>query len=737
MGLETEIREPAQKMAGQAGPDMAAPTEELDIGRLFAVIWRAKLLLAVCTLLGVGAAYFHLSRVTPIYSAKAEVLWEAQEQNVVDIQPVTRSSLPNFFELRSQIKLVTSSGLLSKVVDELKLLQDPAFNPAARPAEPDEPGLLSVSGLFGWLGSAVFGATDASAASPEADPKTIPLEKQTEHAIRRLQRRIEANWVENSYVMSIRATSADPEMAAKLANTVAEYFILDQLEKKFEATRQATEWLSERVGELRAELEGAEQKVEAFASSSELVSQEALAASSRQVKEMRDRERELGAEAEALAADRAEAISAREQNDFPAAAEALQRPEMERIADRLGAGQQAAEAAPDLVARFDELMEQGIDAIAASLERIREQRAALQETIRKKEASLDRQADALVQLRQLEREAEASRLIYESFLSRLKETSVQQGIQQPDARVLSDAWVPGSPSSPNREAIIAVGGGVGFVVALLLVVMRERLNATFRTVEDLETRTGLAVLGSLPTAGIQRRSQLVSFLLRRPGSGFAEAVRNLRTSVLLANVDRPPQVIMVNSGLPGEGKTTTCISLAHISRSLGKRVVLLECDLRRRNFRRYFDIDSDGGLLAVLSGNKGYHEVVHIDEASGLHVVPGEQSSVNAADVFASRRFAEFIAELRQHYDFIVIDTPPVLAVPDARVIAQCVDSLLYVVRWNRTLRDTVTQGLRSYQQVNVKVSGLVLNGIDLREMARYGYRSYGYYKQAARYYQE
>jgi len=128
--------------------------------------------------------------------------------------------------------------------------------------------------------------------------------------------------------------------------------------------------------------------------------------------------------------------------------------------------------------------------------------------------------------------------------------------------------------------------------------------------------------------------------------------------------------------------------------------------------------------------------VVHIDAQTGLHVVPGEESSVNAADVFASRRFSELSEELRQHYDYIYIDTPPVLAVPDARVIAQSVDALLYVVRWNRTPRDTVAQGLRHFRQVNARVTGLVLTGIDIREMARYGYRSYGYYRQAARYYQ-
>jgi len=238
-------------------------------------------------------------------------------------------------------------------------------------------------------------------------------------------------------------------------------------------------------------------------------------------------------------------------------------------------------------------------------------------------------------------------------------------------------------------------------------------------------------------APVSRRRAVLRYLVEKPTSSFAEAVRNLRTSILLANVDRPPQVIMLTSALPGEGKTTVCVALAQISEALGKRVLLIECDIRRRTFRNYFDMPENGGLLSVLSGARGFEDVVHYDEASGLYVLPGEESSVNAADIFASHRFAEFVEEMRRHFDFIFIDTPPVLAVPDARVIAKNSDAVIFCVRWNRTPRETVVEGLRFFAQINVRIAGLVLSQVNMNKMARYGYSGYGYYRASARYYND
>ncbi|GMG82326.1 polysaccharide biosynthesis tyrosine autokinase [Paralimibaculum aggregatum] len=729
MGLDANMQEPGRAPSGgRAEP--ALRVEELDLRRVVSTLWRSKWVILMLGLAGLGIAMLYLRSTVPLYEARAEVLWEVAKPNIVDIDPVASqaSAASDFLLLQSQIKIVTSSRLLGKVVDEMGLAERPFFNPFAVPPEARSPDLMSLGGILTALARL---GLDLGAPEP-ADP---PAAKQREITIDALARSIGVSWVENSYVLVLSTSTPDPRLSADLANEIARFYILDQLEKKFEATRAATEWLSERVAELRLELEAAEQTVEDYSAASELISEEALAARARQIKEMRDRRRDLVERRRDLRGDSTVISDLRQAENFAAIADRLRRPDLVdlagEIADAPDDGVRAA-----VIARFDRALLQITLGIEQNAKRAEAQIAALGGSIASLEKELEVQSKALVELRQLQREAEASRLIYESFLSRLKETTVQEGIQQPDARMLSDAWVPDWPSKPKKVAILGLGAIAGLVAGVSIIVLREKLNATFRTAGELEARTGQAVLGTIPLAPLPRRQALLDFLAKRPGSSFAESIRNLRTSVLLANIDKPPQVIMVSSGEPGEGKTTTCVALAQISCSLGKSVLIVECDLRRRNFRRVFDIEHERGLLSVLSGRMRYEDVVHVEESSGMHVLPGERSSVNAADVFASKRFAEFLQELRGHYDFIFVDTPPVLAVPDARVIAQHADALVYVVRWNRTLRETVAAGLRTFAQVNARITGVALTQVDMKDMERYGYRDFSYYRTAQRYYQ-
>ena len=223
---------------------------------------------------------------------------------------------------------------------------------------------------------------------------------------------------------------------------------------------------------------------------------------------------------------------------------------------------------------------------------------------------------------------------------------------------------------------------------------------------------------------------MLKYIAEKPNSAAAEAVRNLRTSVLLANLDRQPQIIMLTSSIPGEGKTTLSISLAQNFASMGEKVLLIEGDIRRRVFREYFDIKSKEGLLSVLSGTSKLEDAVAFNDQLGADVLIGEKSSVNAADLFSSKRFADLLKELRGKYDRIILDTPPVLAVPDARVMGQSVDTIIYAVKWDSTTHRQVVDGLKSLEAVNLRVAGLTLGQIDKRGMKRYGYgASYGNYQ--------
>jgi succinoglycan biosynthesis transport protein ExoP len=728
MGLDTNVGQ-ALAALRSGGTVEAVPEAEFDLRRLMLVVWRAKWLMALLATLGIGLAYAQLLRITPLYTAESRVLWEIDQTNVAGLDPVARGLGGDFFSLSSQIEVIESGRLLERVVSDLKLAEDPVFNGSLEPPE-GWTRWLSLSNVVAEVRAYVFGAKPGS--MMDETPEALQI-----RMVSALRGAVQAEWLDGTYVLIIRMTTSDPKRSAELANAMARFYILDQLETKFEATRQATDWLTERVADLRIALEAAEQSVEDFSSGSLLVSEEALGASARQLKDLRERATALGDE-RSDTASRLEAVEAsRAAGDFVAVAALMREPRLTTLADEIARLDKPAqnESREAMIARFDADFERGKTRMAFAVERLGDQETAVRATIVELEKKQDLQATALLQLRQLQREAEASRLIYEFFLSRLKETSVQEGIQRPDARMLTEAEVPGAPSFPHRGITLMTGGGSGLLLALALVFLFERLNASFRSTDELESRTGQAVIGTIPMAPVTGRRALLQYVLDKPTSSLAEAIRNLRTSVLLANVDNPPQVIMLTSALPGEGKTTCCIALAQISKALGKRVLLIECDIRRRTFRNYFDLPERGGLLSVLSGAKSFEDIVYHDESSGLHILPGEESSVNAADIFASHRFSDFIAEMRQHFDFIFIDTPPVLAVPDARVVAKVSDAVIFCVRWNKTARETVVEGLRFFAQINVKVAGLVLSQVNVNKMARYGYSNYGYYKEAAKYY--
>ena len=728
MGLDTNVRQTLATLRSDGAVE-AVPESEFDLRRLMLIVWRVKWLVGLFAVLGIAVAYAHLMRITPLYTAESRILWQIDQDNVVDIDPVARGLGGDYFSLASQIEVIESGRLLERVVVDLDLANDPVFNASLQPPE-GWTRWLSLTNVVAEARAYAFGPE----AGPEVEEKPKALERRMVSALRSA---VQAEWLDGTYVLIIRMTTSDPIRSTELANAMARYYILDQLETKFEATRQATGWLTDRVADLRVALESAEQSVEGFSTGMSLVSEEALGASARQLKDLRERADMLGEEQRETASRLQSVEASHSTGSFDVVTALMRDARLATLADEI-----ARLDKPDqmtlretMIERFDAEFERGKTRMAFAIERLDGQEKTVRDTIVELEKKQDAQAKTLVQLRQLQREAEASRLIYEFFLSRLKETSVQEGIQRPDARILTEAEVPNAPSSPNRGVTLMAGGGGGLLLALALAFFFERLNASFRSTEELESRTGQAVIGTIPMAPVSRRRAFLQYLIDKPTSSVAEAVRNLRTSVLLANVDNPPQVIMLTSALPGEGKTTCCIALAQISKALGKRVLLVECDIRRGQFRNYFDLPERGGLLSVLSGAKSFEDIVYQDESSGLYILPGEESSVNAADIFASHRFADFITEMRQHFDYIFIDTPPVLAVPDARVIAKTADAVIFSVRWNKTAREAVVEGLRVFGQVNIRVIGLVLSQVNVNKMTRYGYSSYGYYKEAAKYY--
>ncbi|WP_373355124.1 GumC family protein [Pseudoroseicyclus sp. CXY001] len=698
-----------------------ADDDLIDIGALLQTIWRGKIIVLACVLLagviGIWQAYLVA---VPKYTASATVITEPNQSMVVDLESVVSGFGGTTSELTSEIEVIRARSLIGRVVERLELTEDPEFNPYIEVPEEDTVANRLDNGVAAvklWVKS-LFGIapTDPQLAAVERTPGRVQ-----DVVISNLLEDIEVtNAPTNSYVFKVTVTTTSPGKSALIADTIVDEYIQNQVAVKFEATERATTWLSNRVAELETELEAAEARVTQFNAENELVSPEAIAVLERQMQEMRSRLTDSGEQITTLE----ERLAALEGATPEEQAAITGDSQLTALAGRVGTDTRAADA-------FETRLDQLVARDRLALERARSQASSFETAEADIEADYLAQTRALTELQQLTRDAEASRLLYEYFLTRLKETAAQEGILQPDSRILSAAVVPSAPSAPNKKLIVAAAVLLGLMLGVAIVLIREMRANSFRTGSDLEAITGRTVLGQLPVFPSRKRRAILTYLHDKPNSAAAEAVRNLRTSIMFSNIDNPPQLIMVTSSLQGEGKTTTSIALAHNLAAMGKRVLLIEGDIRRRTLAQYFGDEGDrqtGGLVSVLTGDTPLEEAVIKSDLLGADVLPGEKTSSNAADVFSSERFRDFCERVRKVYDYIIIDTPPVLIVPDARIIAGNADAVVFAVRWDHTSRHQVRDALRLFETVGQQVTGTVLTQINPRGMRRYGYgANYGY----------
>ena len=687
----------------------APETDAINLASIMSVIWRGKWIILATFLIGlmVGAYYIYFHAI-PMYRSTAVVMLNNREEQVVDLESVIGGLSADASVVNTEVEVLRSRGLLGKVVDELDLTSDPEFN-----------RFLQTPSLVDQIKTQVRQLLPLRGGDTQ---ETLTEEEHTERAraatIDGLLSKLSIQNLPQSLVFQVTVETTTPRKSAEISDTLVDLYILNQIEVKFEATEQATEWLTNRVTELQGQLEEAEAKVTEFRGSIDLIDMETLAAQERQLKDLRDRIVNMRATLQAAEARLAELEAAESPEDRAAAANDAQ---LSRLLPRVE-DEAIGEA-------FETRFSQIVDRAQLEVQRSETQLATLTTSADELAEQIDRQGADLITLQQLTREAEASRLLYEHFLSRLKETSAQQGIQQADSRVLSNAVVPISASSPKKTIVLAMCGMLGLLFGTALVLLREARQNTFRDSRTLEELTGYSTMGQIPQLPSRTRKDAIAYLAEKPTSAAAEAIRNLRTSILLSNVDQEPQVIMTSSSVPGEGKTTIAMALGQNFSGMGKKVLLIEGDIRRRVFRQYLGDEKRQGLISVLTGTSTLSEAVFRDDRFDADILIGEQSSANAADLFSSEKFAQMIEEARHKYDQIVIDTAPVLVVPDGRIIAQLADALLFVVQWDRTSKDQVREALRMFESINRPASGLVLNQISPRGMKRYGYGGrYGAY---------
>lgn len=685
-------------------PSLGSEDEEIDVRQQLAALWFHKLKIILATLIAIAIGLYYAYFVAvPMYPASAVVILETQQDQIIDLQSVATGLTGDSTEVNSELEVLRARTLMGKVVDKLDLVKDPEFN-----TDLQEPSKIQT--YIQQAKSFLPKQTNQNVLSPEEEKQRVKDATVTE-----LLSVVNISNVTNSLVFRISVLTTSGRKSALIADTIMEQYILNQIEVKFKATEQAAEWLSERVSVLKGDLQVAEAKVSEFSASTDLVSIEGLQALERQIKERRVR------------IDGAETALAEIESKLDLLQTAETREEQAQRANDLQLTRLLEQTGNNtsISANFDARFGVILANIQANQIRAKQQLATLQASEVELSQGLDLQGKDLIKLQQLSREAEATRVLYEYFLGRLNEISAQQGVQKPDSRILSHAVIPSNPSEPRKSLILVLAAILGMGVGVVFVLFREAGIDAFRTSTDLERTTGLRVLGEIPQMPVWARSKVLNYLRDKPTSNVVEAYRSVRTSLMLpAENGKPLQLIVMTSSIPGEGKTTNALALAEISSGLGKKVLLVEGDIRRQTLGLYFsDAPNTKGLLSVIDGEITLEEAAFRSENLTADILLcREAPRMNPADLFSSVKFQKFLETAREAYDIIIVDTPPVQAVPDARIIAKMADATLFTVKWGATKKSLVADCMRLFQNEGQSITGILLAQVDPKSGGKYGY---------------
>ncbi|WP_242407082.1 polysaccharide biosynthesis tyrosine autokinase [Phaeobacter sp. S60] len=666
--------------------------EVLDLGAIFAIIWRGRWVIAACVLIGliIGVWRAYIAA-TPLYGAEVQLVLDTRDEKVVDIESVVSSLSATDEVIRTEVHILGGRELAGQVVDRLNLISDPEFNMMLR-----DPGFNPVQALKDMikriLGMQVYDTT----LTP--DPAFV-----REKVIQTLLANTRVVNIPDTYIFSIWVLSENPFKAADIANAFADTYVENQVAVKLNVTEQATGWLAERVTELRSQLEANERRVADIRAQADVTSPAQLIGLENRLISLRSALAERAAEVAEQQARQAEFTT-------------LQTVEDQRLAARRN-GYGA------ILARADNPQD-GWRSVLAQLTRDLREAEAKEQAIRRSMADLEitiaTQSDALTEVVQAERDAEASRLLFENFQNRLRETSMQIGLQRADSRVISRAFPPDRPALPNKGQILILSVFLGGFLGTVLVVVLQLSRARLHSAAQIAGLTSVPVIAVLDQFSQKIRPEQASAL--GPQTRDGEAIRNLRTTLLMARGDVPPQVVVFTSAESGDGKSTLSAAMAHNMAQIGKSVLLVDGDLRRHYLSDPLaDGNSKPGLFDVLSGRCDLAEAVLPGVLGQADILPAGSVSGSAADLLSQGGLTELLSVARSHWDIIIFDTPPISVVPDARIIGQHADLLILLAQWNTTRQAVFIDALRALEQGGRSPDGIVLTKVKAAAKPLYG----------------
>jgi len=715
--------------------------DTLDIVEYWRAIAKRRWSILGLTLIVVIITILVVFAMRPTYRGTATLLIEQGKTKVVSIEEVYNQGFIQREYFQTQVEILKSEELARKTVQKLKLTTHPDFDPRQR-----DPGLRAK--LFGLF-------MDAEPMTEDAILKNV---------VKNFKRDLQVQLVRNSHLGQISFTAYDKELAAKVPNTMAELFIESDLEARVAMTQKATEWLRERMTELRAKVDTAERNLQEYRDRERIVDAKGLALSgaSKQLEELTRsvvEARAKRAEAEA-AYNLVQQINAgRSKATYDSIPAVLRHPLVQKMKENEGeAERRLGEAAkrygpehPNMIKARAEVdaarentrrqIEIVVAGISKEYEVARANEAAVERALGQSKADIQGLNRKEFQLGLLEREVQQNRNLYDMFVGRLKETSTAGDLQSTIARLVDPATVPAEAYAPKKGQIVGIAAAVALVLAAMLALLLDRLNNTLNSTTGVEQRLGVPALGVLQyikgIGGAAKKKGFISELafFNDSQSAFSEAVRTIRTSVLMSSLDEARKVVVVTSSVPEEGKTTVSYNLAC---ALGqvKKVLLIDADMRRPKIAKLIGLNGKApGLADLVAGQANLSQCLFHQEKAGIHILPAGTVPPNPLELISSKRFEEVVTKLKEAFDIVIFDSAPLQLVSDSLVLSSYATAVIYVVKADSTPYQVAQNGLKRLRRVSAPVLGVVLNQLDLEKAEKYygeysGYRSYKGYKK-------
>jgi exopolysaccharide transport family protein len=728
----------------QAIEDLRSPvrSETLDIVEYWRAISKRRWSILGLTLVVAVLTALIAASIRPMYRGTATLLIEQGKSKVVSIEEVYSQGVIQREYYQTQVEILRSDELARKVVQRLKLTTHPEYDPR-RQAPSWYSRLLPFSG--------------SSDQVPRSDEEIV------KSVVTSFKQDLQIQLVRNSQLVQINFSSHDPKLAAAVPNALADSYIESDLEARMAMTQKASEWLRERMGELRSKVESSEMALQDYRDREHIVDAKGLAMSgvSRQLEEFTKslvEARQRRAEAESAYSMVQQIKAGRAQVTYDSIPAVLRNPLVQRMKEQEGDAEKRLNDAakrygpehPKMIqarAELDAAREnthRQIEAVVAGLSReyevARANEAAVAGALSQTKVDIQNLNRKDFQLGILERDVQQNRNLYEMFVNRLKETSAAGDLQSTIARVVDPSTLPTRPYAPKRTEIVTVAAIGTLILGAMLALLLDRLSNTINSTTEVENRLGIPALGVLQKIkGITRKKGFVSELafFNDSQSTFAEAVRTVRTSILMSALDDPHKIVVITSSVPEEGKTTLSFNLACALGQL-KKVLLIDGDLRRPKIARLVGRDLRApGLADLVAGQTQMSQCVFFDERSSIHILPSGTVPPNPLELLSSKRFADVMTKLKDAFDVVIIDSAPLQLVSDAQILSQFATSVVYVVKADSTPYQVAQNGLKKLRRVNAPILGIVLSQLDLEKAERYygeysGYRSYRGYRKSA-----